>query len=114
MTIPNNIRTALEADFSDLIQWSSILNYFSSHQSELSLPEKISIYEKSEGFRIFWSRLKIDKKDVYPNNVYTDEELLDYFQTKTQTSFQIIENNKPATESRRATDLIEQGSALAI
>ena len=46
MTLPIEIRTALEADVEDMIYWSSLLNFFSSHQSELSLPQKIAIYEK--------------------------------------------------------------------
>ena len=137
MTLPDNIRTALAADNEDMVSWSSLINFFSTHQSELSLPEKITIYEKCEEFRIFWNTdhiyekeitkngktqvmkairqsLNIEQADVNPDNIYTDQELIDYFQTRNQT-FQLVDNNnKLAKDSDRDTDLIGEAPALAI
>ena len=136
MALPENIQTAIAADVQDMIQWSCLLNFFSTHQSELSLPEKITIYEKCEDFRIFWNSdfstvvevvsnsgritnqtrtrpsLNIDKNDIFPNQIYSDKELLDYFQTiKTQ----LLDYNKHLTrESDRDTDLFGEAPALAI
>ena len=136
MTLPDKVRTALNADSEDMISWSILLNFFSNEQSELSLPEKITIYDKCEAFRIFWNTdhveitetvrnsgevvkqkkirtsLNIDKNEVYPNNIYTDKELLDHFQTETQTrNFQL---NILTTDSDRDTDSIGEAPALAI
>lgn len=138
MIFPDNVRTALQADLNDMISWSCLLNFFSNFQSELSLPEKILIYERCEDFRIFWNTdrvetteqishsgrktnqtkirqsLNIDKNNVYPNHIYTDQDILDHLQTRTPDKNFQLNNNKPAKESRRADDLFEQGSALAI
>lgn len=106
MTFPDNIQVAVTADMQDMLSWSILLNYFSQHQSELSPTEKITIYEKCEDFRIFWNTdhiettevvrnsgevvtqkkvrtsLNIDKKDVYPNNIYTDNDIIEHLQTR--------------------------------
>lgn len=136
MALPENIQTAIAADVQDMIQWSCLLNFFSTHQSELSLPEKITIYEKCEDFRIFWNSdfstnvkvisnsgrittqtktrpsLNIDKNEIFPNQIYSDKELLDYFQTiKVQLT---RHNNNLTRESDRDTDLFGEAPALAI
>jgi len=109
MSIPNKIRTCLDADLTDMVAWSSLLNLFSEFQSDLSLPEKITIYDKCEEFRNFWNQnrtekfyitrnsgevveqtkyiksLDIKKSDIFPDNIYSDIELLlDYLQIKPQ------------------------------
>jgi len=143
MSVPQKIQEALDADLKDMIMWSRLLNLFSDYQTKLSRPEKILIYEKCECFRNFWNEdrevvypyrrnsgeivnqiqhvkgLNIDKKSVNPDNIYKDKDILDYYQTETQT--RTLDNptlknnnNKPATDSSRDTDSIGEAPALAI
>jgi len=99
-----------------MVLWASLLNFFSDNRSKLSLPEKISIYKKCEDFRIFWSHLHIDKNEIFPNHIYTDNEILDYYQTISQTrKTQLSEhNNNLATDSDRDTNLLGKAPALAV
>ncbi len=108
MALPDKIRTALEADIKDMVAWSSLLHSFPDFQSELSLPEKLTIYYRCEEYRIFWNSdrtevipvtrnsgkvvnqikhfkgLNIDIADINPNNIYQDPDLLNYFQTESE------------------------------
>ncbi len=108
MTFPEKIRTAPKADLKDMIVWSSLLHSFPDFQSELSLPEKLTIYYRCEEYRIFWNQdrtetfyitrnsgkvveqikyfkgLNIDIADINPNNIYQDPDLLNYFQTESE------------------------------
>lgn len=134
MALPERIQTAIDADLTDMVAWSSLLNLFSEFQSDLSLPEKIIIYHKCEEFRNFWNQDRVDiyhitrnsgekveqkkyiksldikKSDMFPDNIYSDIELIiDYFQIIPQKI-----NLHPTTDSGRDTDLIGEVPALAI
>jgi hypothetical protein len=137
MAFPDKIRLALAADNKDMVAWSSLLHTFPDFQSELSLPEKLTIYHRCEEFRIFWNSdrqevipmtrnsgevvnqikyikgLNIDIADINPNNIYQDPDLLDYFQTDAQNIYQLLIKN-PTKDSGRDTDSFGGVPALAI
>ena len=122
MAFPKKIQIALEADRTDMISsWVALLNSFAEFQTELSLPEKLTIYYRCEDLRIFWNSdrrepylhtrnsgeivqqikyiksLNIDISDIKPNNVYNDQDLIEYFQTDADNINQILIKNTKQT-----------------
>lgn len=115
MRLPDKIRAAIETEEEDLLNWSSLLNFFEEHQSTLSKKQKIKIYNRCEKSRIYWNEDKteivkvhkavaadkervwikvpvkkpgmgIKKEDVFPNNIYTDKDIIRHLD-KQQTIF---------------------------
>ena len=106
MRLPKRIKTALRSNNDELAVWAMLLDFFKTHQAQLSKRQKIKIYQKCEAYRAHWNTgeefvsvvwrpsgekmeirnfrpsLGIEKEDVHPDNIYTDKDIRQHLKTR--------------------------------